>query len=241
MQQTIARRQTARRAAASVQLRRLTPNDLPAVVALDAELFPPAFRESVEQLHPHLLWPELKGENYSLGVFDGDRLVGYTLVVGRPSVFAAGERVLFVLRMAVRLKYRRQAVPALTQGFIRDIFLAGRHVEGRLRETTSLRTVKRYAPSFRKYGGRITGLALQEPIAGEQSIHFRAEHLIARDPVVWGAYQAVAGAARAARVAASLPRRALRKLCALLPAHRVPGRLRRAAYLELPQSANSGS
>jgi hypothetical protein len=233
--QQIAPERSATRARAPLRRRRLTPDDVDAVLQLDRNVFPEAYWTKAEELHRYLMWAELRGENFSTAVFDGEQLVGYMIVIEHPSVFNMGDTVLFVLRLAVRLRYRRLVVPLLTRQFVIDTILAGRHIEGRLRETTSLRTVQRYHRSFHRYGGRITGLAPQKPIAGEQSIHFRAEHLIARDSIVWGSYQALAALERARRVAAALPRRALRKLCVSLPAGAVPTWARRLGYLELPE------
>jgi hypothetical protein len=238
MQQTIPDRAQRAPQAAALRQRHLTPDDVPAVLALDREVFPPAFWAKAADLHQQLMWAELKGENYSRAMFDGDQLVGYTVVIGHPSVFGLGDRVLFVLRMAVRLRYRRVVVPALIQRFSRDVIVAGRHIEARLRETNSLRTVQRFSGSFRRYGGRITGLAPQLRIDDELMILFRTEFLIARDPVVWGAYQALASVERARRVAAALPRRMLRKLCASLPAGAAPAWARRLSYFDPPAEAS---
>lgn len=239
MQQTVPERMQLAPPAAVLRRRRLTPDDVPAVLKLDREVFPEAFLSTAADLHQYLMWAELKGKNYSSAVFDGAQLVGYMVVLGYPSVFGHGDEVLFILRMAVRLRYRRAAVPLLTHRFIRDAILTGHHIEGRLRETTSLRTVQRFSSSFQRYGGRITGLAPQQRKADELMIHFRAEHLIARNPLIWGPYQALAGVERSRRTLAALPRRVLRKLCGLLPAGMAPAWARHLSYFDVPADVGS--
>jgi hypothetical protein len=165
-------------------------------------------------------------------VFDKDELVGYTLMVRHPSDFHPGQEVPYVISMAVRFRYRRSAVKPLLEGMMREAFVTGQRIEGKMREATAFRMIQRKSKVIHEHGFRVTGLREIDRAESDRMLLVRFEHIFTRDRLVWGAYQAITGIERARRVLRALPRRILRKICHMLPESLVAPGLRRLSYLE---------
>jgi hypothetical protein len=208
------------------------PADVPALVRLEHETFPAAFHLGAAAYHYFLSTAEIKGQNYSVGVFDKDDLVGYTLMVQHPSDFHPGQEVPYVISMAVRFRYRRSAVQPLIEWMMREAFVTGQRIEGKMREATAFRMIQRKSKQIHEYGFRITGLKEIGRAEKDRMILVRFEHVFTRDRLVWGAYQAIALIERTRRMLRALPRRILRKICHMLPEGLVSPELRRLSYLE---------
>jgi hypothetical protein len=216
----------------SLTFRRLLPAHVPALVRLEQETFPATLRLGAARYYYFLSTSEIKGQNYSIGVFDKDELVGYSLMVQHPSEFHPGKEAPYMISMAVRFHYRRAVVPMLMARMVREAFLVGYHAEGKMREATAFRMIQRKCKDIHRQGVRITGMKEIERVGNDRLILVRFEHVFARDPLVWRTYRAITGIERTRRVLRALPRRVLRKICRMLPAALVSSRLRRWSYLE---------
>lgn len=215
-------------------LRRLTPRDIDQIIEIDRKTFPENFLNSgVYRFNLScLLWAELKGKNYSVGVLDGDRLVGYLIMVGIASMFHPGQEVVGVLRIAVLHSYRREVVGQLIVRYLRNSVLIGRSIEGQMRALTSFRMIQRTAKVHHLFGYRITAMKKADPIAGETIVLVHGEHIFFRDPVLRPVYKSLTWLVRQPRILSALPRRVLRKACTYVPPKLLPAWLRRLTYLE---------
>lgn len=218
----------------AITLRRLNPDHIDQIIEIDQKTFPEAFLNSGEYRFnlACLLWAELKGNNYSIAAFDGDKLIGYLLMVSMDSVFHEGHQAANVLRMAVLRRYRREVVGQLVEQYLSQARLSGLSIEGQMRETTSFRMVTRHWELHLQYGFRITNMYLSDPIDSERMIWAHWDHAYSRDPILWMLYQLITGFTRVRCSLLALPRRLLRKFCTRLPQEKLPEWLRRFVYLE---------
>lgn len=217
----------------TVALRRLTPADLEQLLPLDQKLFPPIFHMAEGLLASQLIAAELKGRNHSVGAFDSGKLVGYMIIICRPSELDPREWVCSMVTMAVERAYRREAVEPMIAWAMRMGLLSGYLIEGNLRETTSYRMILRTRKMIGRFGYRIVAVTPRAPVGKERMILLRFEHTFSRDPVLRPWYFAATRLYSAGYAAFAIPRRVLRRVCDLVPYQRVPRWLRRLTFMEL--------
>ena len=218
----------------SLSYRRLTPDHVAQLVDLEQATFPPIFHVGAPTFHYFLALAEIKGKNYSVAILDQDRLVGYGLMVNHPSDFYPGKEVAYVIGMAVRLRYRREAVVPLVDWLLREAYQTGAAVEGKMREATAFRMILRNWQLVRSYGYRITRLNELDRVGTDRMLGVRFDQMYSRSPVLWAGYQSFTQIERTRRVVRALPRRALRKICRRMPATTLSPQLRRLSYLDQP-------
>lgn len=214
---------------------RLTPKHVDQLVEMEQDTFPPLFHLGAAKFYYFLSTSEVKGRNYSVGVFDKGKLVGYILMVNHPSDFFPGEEVAYVISIAVRFRYRRTAVKPLIEWMVREALLTGNSVEGKMRESTAFRMILRNAMMIRGEGFRISQIREIDRVGKDRMINVRFDHVFTRDWLLLRVYQSLTGVERTRRMLRALPRRALRRVCRSLPSNLVPEQFLRMSYLVNPQ------
>lgn len=220
-------------------LRRLTPEDIGMVRAIEQATFPPEYFTDLTKFYETLVVPHIKGHNYSVGVFDGEQLVGYVLMHVQPSEFIPGERAAYVLDLAVLFKYRRAAVIPLIRWIINEATLCGMCIEAKMRERTSYRMIMRNWQLISQGKYRITSMYETEPTGSERNIQVRFERVVAGGRLEQRLDAALSRAERAVRAARMLPCRLLRRMCYHLPPHALPLAIRRSTFLRTPEELHT--
>jgi hypothetical protein len=218
----------------SLSFCRLTPDHVAQLVDLEQATFPPIFHVGAPTFHYFLSLAEIKGKNYSVAILDKDLLVGYGLMVNHPSDFFPGKEVAYVISMAVRRRYRREAVVPLIDWLLREAYQTGSVIEGKMREATAFRMIQRNWQLVRSYGYRITRLTEIDRVGTDRMLGVRFDQMYSRSPVLWGAYQSITQVERTRRILRAAPRRALRKICQRMPETALSPRLRQLSYLNQP-------
>jgi hypothetical protein len=213
---------------------RLTPDHVEQLVDLEQATFPPMFHVGAATFHYFLSLAEIKGKNYSVAILDNDLLVGYGLMINHPSDFFPGKEVAYVISMAVRLRYRREAVVPMLDYMFREAYRTGSCIEGKMREATAFRMIQRNWQLVRGYGYRITHLHELDRVGTDRMLGVRFDQMYSRSPLLWGGYQSVTQVERTRRILQAAPRRALRKICQRMPETALSPQLRRLAYLNQP-------
>jgi hypothetical protein len=214
---------------------RLTPNHVEQLVDVERATFPRIFHLGAPTFQYFLSLAEIKGQNYSVAILDNDLLVGYGLMVNHPSDFYPGQEAAYIISMAVRLRYRREAVVPLISWLMREAFQTGASMEGKMREATAFRMILRNWQVIRHYGYRVTHMAELDHVGSDRMVNVRFEHMFKRDQLLWAGYQSITQAERTRRVLRAAPRRALRKVCRRMPETALSPLLRRLTYLNQPQ------
>jgi CelD/BcsL family acetyltransferase involved in cellulose biosynthesis len=107
----------------NVQVARLSQAHLPAVVALEREIYPPESQEAESLIEARLSFEDANYSSLNLGLFDDDRLVGYILAhLDDGADFRANGIAdnVYIADIAVSPHYRRHLI-RLLEAFTREV------------------------------------------------------------------------------------------------------------------------
>jgi hypothetical protein len=216
-----------------IQLRRLTPRDLPQVAALEASVFPPQYQLGLPKHRELMAVPYFKGCNFSVGAFNRDQLVGHLLMYVESSMFNPNEHAARWRSLAVLPAYRFQLTSLLVKATAGDAVRCGYSIEAECRESTGFRLVQSHPRVVMKLGGQVTRMLERPPCEGERITAIRIDPVLSPQvathrPGHW----LVTRIERWRNVIPVLPLRTLRRVCYLLPRRAVPRALLRYTLLE---------
>jgi hypothetical protein len=212
----------------------LRPDMIDQVAVIAQKLLPTGYQYDSAKYYELLALAEIKGHNWSIAAFDGDRLVGYILAISAESRVMAGGTTIHLMEFAALFKHRRQVVPQLLRWLAMRAMLTGHSLEADMRQKTAFRTLLRLAPTFRAAAIRVCWLDGRTIVDGERSIFMRLEWLLLRITLIRQISKLFAVAYCVWRMLYSLPRRIVRHLCYKWPPTAVPKRIRAVSYLLTP-------
>ncbi len=214
----------------TLSFHRLSPRDMPEVIALEYTLCPRDFCSSVAKAQEILSVPHIKGQNFSLGAYDGSRLVGYVILFETNSARMPVQRVALLWEIAIVKEYRSRLSQHMLRWCLREARQCGLPIEGFFRIHTGLRLVQRETHLFSAAGYTTGDFSPHTPVGGEQMMYGRFDPIPASAPLAQALSRVEVWVARKLRATQALPLRLVRRVCALAPAL-TPLPLRQRTYL----------
>ncbi len=161
-------------------LRELTPDDAPAIAAIESARHQRVLADGADSHRGYLADAIAEGVNLSFGAFDGDRVVGYLLCYGFEPSASPGQPgdVLYVEDIAVLPRFRR-VFPLLLARFAAE---ARKHFPGVPLEAHSVERVLHLWERHSDFGRKI-GFELSRHAPTGEIIGGEARHLVRWEPI----------------------------------------------------------